>query len=178
MGKLSEKHTRGRPLDIGNACKLWLGSSAMRCLLGLSALCFGKLNSTETEKCISELLSIFDQHSQYFDWVVARLGGCFPLKVISKILQCGLKGFSGNANSTLDSEVGILGYLSHSHENDLKIALNEMLQPLFVKNQPSQPVKNTIPYLLHLCGMSEILLQPIVTVFLDLCKFFFCRLFF
>lgn len=47
-----------------------------------------------------------------------------------------------------------------------------MLQPLFVKNQPSQPVKNTIPYLLHLSGMSEILLQPIVTVFLDLCKIF------
>lgn len=56
----------------------------MRCLLGLAASCFGKLNSGETEDCIATLLSTYVQHSPHFDWVVARLGGCFPLKVISK----------------------------------------------------------------------------------------------
>lgn len=45
-----------------------------------------------------------------------------------RILQCGLRGFVGNANSTLDSEVGILGYLSFAYESDLKFALKEMLQ--------------------------------------------------
>lgn len=45
-----------------------------------------------------------------------------------RILQCGLRGFVGNANSTLDSEVGILGYLSFAYETDLKFALKEMLQ--------------------------------------------------
>lgn len=108
------------------------------------------------------------------DWVVARLGGCFPLKVISKILQCGLKGFSGNYNSTLDSEVGILGYLSCSHEKELKFALKEMLEAV---KQPSNVLANhTIPYILHLAEMSEVLLQSIVHVFLDVFDDFFIKL--
>lgn len=84
LGTLSHKFSRGRPMDIGSSCTLWLGSGAMRCLLGLAASCFGKLNSSETEDCIATLLSTYVQHSPHFDWVVARLGGCFPLKVISK----------------------------------------------------------------------------------------------
>lgn len=56
----------------------------MRCLLGLAALCFGKLYSKDTDDCIATLLSTFVQNYPHFDWVVARLGGCFPLKVISK----------------------------------------------------------------------------------------------
>lgn len=71
-------------IDIGSSCTRWLGSNAMRCLLGLAASCFGKLNSAETEDCIAILLSTYVQNSPHFDWVVARLGGCFPLKVISK----------------------------------------------------------------------------------------------
>ncbi|KAG4068286.1 hypothetical protein HA402_007806 [Bradysia odoriphaga] len=167
LGTLSNKYSRGRVMDIGSSCTLWLGSNAMRSLLGLAALCFSKLYSKDTDDCIATLLSTFVQNSPHFDWVVARLGGCFPLKVISKILQCGLRGFVGNANSTLDSEVGILGYLSFAYESDLKFALKEMLQVM--KNFAStQPQISTIPYLLHLCGMSEILLQPIINVFLDI----------
>lgn len=45
-----------------------------------------------------------------------------------RILQCGLKGFVGNYNSTLDSEVGILAYLSFAHEAELKFAFKEMLE--------------------------------------------------
>lgn len=166
LGQLSDKHSRRRTMDVGTACTLWLGSQAMRCLLGLTALCFGKLNSSETEACISNLLATFVNHSPHMDWVVARLGGCFPLKVISKILQCGLKGFSGNYNSTLDSEVGILGYLSCSHEKELKYALKEMIAAI---PQPSnQLATHTIPYILHLAEMSDVLLQSIVDVFLEL----------
>ncbi|KAJ6637430.1 Integrator complex subunit 5 [Pseudolycoriella hygida] len=171
LGTLSNKYSRGRVMDIGKACTLWLGSNAMRCLLGLAALCFGKLYSKDTDDCIATLLNTFVQNSPHFDWVVARLGGCFPLKVISKILQCGLRGFVGNANSTLDSEVGILGYLSFAYESDLKFALNEMLQAVLITNFASiQPQISTIPYLLHLSNMSDILLQLIINVFLDLCK--------
>lgn len=50
------------------------------------------------------------------------------LTLVGRILQCGLKGFVGNCNSTLDSEVGILGYLSFAHDSDLKFALREMLE--------------------------------------------------
>ena len=105
LGSLSNKYSRGRVMgivpkfvtmihkinsflfvcaDIGSSCTLWISSDAMRCLLGLAASCFGKLNSAETEECISILLGTFVQNSPHFDWVVARLGGCFPLKVISK----------------------------------------------------------------------------------------------
>lgn len=42
-----------------------------------------------------------------------------------------------------------------------------LFQPI---TNAQQPHANTIPYLLHLCSMSEILLQPIVNVFLELCK--------
>lgn len=71
-------------VDIASSCTQWLGSNAMRCLLGLAASCFGKLKSVETENCITIMLATFELNSPYFDWVVARLGGCFPLKVISK----------------------------------------------------------------------------------------------
>lgn len=70
--------------DIGTACNYWLGCSAMRCLLGLTAHCFEKLTSRETEECIATLLNTYVMNSPHFDWVVARLGGCFPFKVISK----------------------------------------------------------------------------------------------
>lgn len=152
-------------MDIATSCDLWLASPAMRCLLGLAAICFEKLDSDETEVCISNLLATFVKYSPNFDWVVARLGGCFPLKVISKILQCGLKGFSGNQNSTLDSEIGILGYLSCSHEKELKIALVEMIED--VKTNVDTKFKTyTFPYILHLSEMSEVLSQIIVDIFL------------
>lgn len=174
LGELSDNHSPRRPMDVGAACNLWLGCNSIRCLLGLTALCFRRLNSDETEACISILLETFVQHSPHFDWVVARLGSCFPLKVISKILQCGLKGFSGNMNSTLDSEVGILGYLAYSHEKDLKFSLRGMLETSLnialtgKAAREDQTHTNTIPYLLHLCRMSDTLLQPIVAVFLEI----------
>uniref|UniRef100_A0A1B0CEH9 Putative integrator complex subunit 5-like protein n=1 Tax=Lutzomyia longipalpis TaxID=7200 RepID=A0A1B0CEH9_LUTLO len=173
LGQLSEKHGRGRDsMNITATCNFWMNSSAMKALLGLSASCFAKLNNDESESCIGILLATFVSHTPHFDWVVARLGGCFPLKVISKILQCGLKAFSGNFNNTLDSEVGILGYLSMAHERDLNIALREMFEAvLYPKTQGSlTPNLHTIPYLIHLSRMSEILLQPIINVFLDTFK--------
>jgi hypothetical protein len=85
-----------------------------------------------------------------------------------RILQCGLKGFTGNFNSTLDSEVGILSYLSHSHEKDLNYALMEMMKSVLVASNNIQI--STVPYLLHLAEMSDVLLQPIMNIFLELCK--------
>lgn len=80
----------------------------------------------------------------------------------------------GNYNSTLDSEVGILAYLSFAHEAELKFALKEMLEAVLHPNTNSnvQPHTNTVPYLMHLSSMSEILLQPILTVFLEICNCF------
>lgn len=83
----------------------------------------------------------------------------------NRILQCGLKGFSGNFENTLDSEVGILSYLAHSHVDDLELALNELFSVT-----PQANIQQIIPYILHLADMSDVLAQPIVDVFLKICK--------
>lgn len=104
-----------------------------------------------------------------FDWVVARLGGCFPSKIISQILQCCLKRFADDFPCRFDSEIGILEYLCFAHEQVLKVCVRELLQEGF------QPKKNLdaliIPFLLQFCNYSDILLQNMVSVFLDICKY-------
>lgn len=88
-----------------------------------------------------------------------------------RILQCGLKGFVGNSAITLDSEIGILGYLAYAHEKDLKQAIHEMFEAA-LKTSPKQKDvllnPNTIPYLINLCRKSDILLQPITSLFLEI----------
>lgn len=157
-------------IDLTSACNFWLNSNAIRCLLGLSALCFRKLDTNETESCIRALLGIFFQYSPNFDWVVARLASCFPLRIISKLLQCGLSRFSANTNSTNDTEIKVLENLAFAHERDLKFAVKEMLQNVLKSGKDQQGIVNSIPYLLHICRMSNNVLQSIVSVFLELCK--------
>lgn len=70
--------------DIASTCNLWLGSSAMRCLLAVTVSCFEKVNANEEENFIEFLLSTYMQNPVSFDWVVARLGSCFPQKIISR----------------------------------------------------------------------------------------------
>lgn len=70
--------------DIASTCNLWLGSSAMRCLLAVTVSCFEKVNSNEEETFIEFLLSTYMQNPVSFDWVVARLGSCFPQKIINR----------------------------------------------------------------------------------------------
>ncbi|XP_058467159.1 integrator complex subunit 5-like, partial [Malaya genurostris] len=159
LGEICDKNSRRRPLDIRMSCNLWLGCNAIRCLMGLTALCFSKLDELEVDACITGLLNTFAQHSPYFDWVVARLGGCFPSKVISKMLFCGLKRFTGEYDQ-VDSEVEVLSYLASTNEDDLKQALKEI-----VERETNN--KLTVPYLLHLSKNSEILAQSLAVVFLD-----------
>lgn len=163
LGEICDKNSRRRPLDIRTSCNLWLGCNAIRCLLGLAALCFSKLDDQEVDTCIAGLLNTFAQHSPYFDWVVARLGGCFPSKVISKMLLCGLKRFTGEYDQ-VDSEVEVLSYLAASNESDLKHAIKEMVEKETCN-------KLTVPYLLHLSKNSEILAQSLAAVFLENCTY-------
>lgn len=85
-----------------------------------------------------------------------------------RILQCGLKAFLANYKSPLASEVSILGYLSFAHEADLKFALKDLLQSMMCGDASGHV--NTLPFLMRLSGLSEVLLQPIVGVFMELCK--------
>lgn len=43
------------------------------------------------------------------------------------MLHCGLRAFTGNYQSGLDSEVGILAYLSFAQEIHLELAVKELL---------------------------------------------------
>ncbi|KFB53498.1 AGAP003159-PA-like protein [Anopheles sinensis] len=159
LGDICKKHGRRRPPDIRGACNLWLGCTTVRYLVSLSALCLEKLNEAEVDGCIGELLTIYGTHSPHFDWVVARLGGCFPLKAISSMLSVGLTRFTGVQAS--ESEVEILSYLGMAHENDLRFAIKSILE-LDSKGE------RVVPYLLLLAKSSETISQALVAVFLEL----------
>uniref|UniRef100_A0A182P578 Integrator complex subunit 5 C-terminal domain-containing protein n=1 Tax=Anopheles epiroticus TaxID=199890 RepID=A0A182P578_9DIPT len=161
LGEVCKKHSRRRPPDIRGACNLWLGCNAIRYLLSLSALCFEKLNPREVDECINELLTIYSTHTPFFDWVVARLGGCFPLKIISNMLTMGVSRFTGDFDQPSESEVEVLSYLGLAHEQDLRTALKTTLKNV---NTPKQPV----PYLLMLGKASDTISQALVAVFLEL----------
>uniref|UniRef100_A0A182SH31 Integrator complex subunit 5 C-terminal domain-containing protein n=1 Tax=Anopheles maculatus TaxID=74869 RepID=A0A182SH31_9DIPT len=162
LGEVCKKHYRRRPPpDIRGACNLWLGCSAIRYLLSLSALCFEKLTDKEMDDCINELLAIYGTHSPFFDWVVARLGGCFPLKVITSMLAMGVSRFTGEFDQPSESEVEVLSYLGLAHETELRSALKSTLE---IENTSKQ----AIPYLLLLAKASDTISQALVVVFLEL----------
>lgn len=100
--------------------------------------------------------------------MVARLGGCFPSKVVSQILQCSLKRFAEDYRCRIDSEIGILEYLCFAHEQVVKLVLKELFQDGFYPKKNLDAI--IIPFLLLLANYSDILLQNIVSVFLDMCK--------
>ncbi|XP_055905945.1 integrator complex subunit 5 [Eupeodes corollae] len=166
VGKLSDKYSHKRKMSIGASCNFWLNCNAMKGLLSLISSCFRKLTDSEAESCVETLLAAFQRYSLTFDWVVARLGGCFPLKIISHILQCGLKRFSEDIRCRFDSEIGILDYLAFAHENELLQSLRDLLEDGFV---PKKPIHvHIIPFITQISHYSESLLQNVVTVFLEL----------
>ncbi|XP_037828005.1 integrator complex subunit 5 [Lucilia sericata] len=164
VGSLSDKYSKR--MSIGAACNYWLNCSTMRGLLTLISICFRKLTNSEAETCVETLLAAYQRYSMTFDWVVARLGGCFPSKIISQILQCSLKRFADDYRCQFDSEIGILEYLCFAHEQVLRNSVRDLLQ------EGLQPKKNLdaliVPFLLEFGNYSDIILQNMVSVFLDL----------
>nr|XP_014090440.1 integrator complex subunit 5 [Bactrocera oleae] len=165
VGKLSDRYTK-RKMSIIAACNYWLNCGAMRGLLTLISLSFRKLTNSEKETCVETLLGAFQRYSLSFDWVVARLGGCFPLSIISHILQCSLKRFADDYRCRFDSELGILDYLSFAHEQELKQALTELLKDGF--NPKKSLDACIIPFLLLMATYADALLQNLVIVFLEI----------
>lgn len=104
--------------------------------------------------------------------------------------------FAGNKSFGIDSEIGVLSYLSYVQERHMKVVLKEMLTvsqiselisqfrnqwsewknkiilqtSLYENPNQKQPEVSTIPYMLHLCGKSEVILQQLVPVLLELRK--------
>ncbi|XP_067616611.1 integrator complex subunit 5 [Eurosta solidaginis] len=165
VGKLSDKYTK-RKMSIVAACNYWLNCGAMRGLLTLISLSFRKLTNAEKEACVETLLAAFQRYSLSFDWVVARLGGCFPLSIITQILLCSLKRFAEDYRCRFDSEISILDYLSFAHEQELKQALNDLLKDGF--NPKKTLDACIIPFLLVMATIADALLQNLVVVFLKM----------
>lgn len=114
----------------------------------------------------------------------------------SRILKYCLKIFAGNKSFGIDSEIGVLSYLSYVQERHIKVVLKDMLTVsksrefnvnvspkdrnennffvtqicLYENPSHKQPEVSTIPYLLQLCGKSEVILQQLVPVLLELRK--------
>ena len=84
-------------------------------------------------------------------------------------MQCSLKRFSEDYRCRFDSEIDILDYLTFAHELELKMAIKEMLQDGFEPKKPLDVV--IVPFLLVLSNYSDALLQNLVAVFLEICKF-------
>lgn len=167
IGTSSHKHWR--KTDIATSCNFWLNLEPMKTLLGLSATCFRKTGSTDSENSIKVLLSTFRKYSPTFDWVVSRLASCFPLQIISQIFQSGLRKFSDEHESRFHSEVGILEYLSFAHENDMKKAISTLMEEGLLPTNPKQ--LDIIPFLLEMCNYSETILHLISSVFLEMCEY-------
>ncbi|EDW16726.1 integrator complex subunit 5 [Drosophila mojavensis] len=164
VAKLSDKYTQRR-MTIPASCNYWLECSAMHGLLTLINGCFRKLNNTEAESCVETMLNAFHRYPMTFDWIVARLGGCFPYKIIMQILQCGIKRFVEDYRCHLDSEAGILDYMTSCHEQQLRAAFCEMLKDGL---EPKKSLDVAIvPFLLITTNYSDAILQSLVNVFID-----------
>ncbi|KAH8417992.1 hypothetical protein KR222_010192, partial [Zaprionus bogoriensis] len=165
VAKLSDKYTKRR-MTIPASCNYWLECSAMHGLLTLINSCFRKLNNSEAESCVETMLNAFHRYPMTFDWIVARLGGCFPYKIIMQILQCGIKRFLDDYRCHLDSEAGILDYMTSCHEQELCAAFREMLKDGLAPKKALDVA--IVPFLLITTNYSDAILQSLVNVFIDI----------
>ncbi|ALC45267.1 omd [Drosophila busckii] len=164
VAKLSDKYTQRR-MTIAASCNYWLECNAMHALLTLINSCFRKLSNTEAESCVETMLNAFHRYPMTFDWIVARLGGCFPYKIIMQIIQCGMRRFVDNFRCHLDSEAGILDYMTSCHEPQLQAAFKEILKDGLAPKKPLDVA--IVPFLLITTNYSDAILQSLVNVFVE-----------
>lgn len=150
-------------LDFKGACSLWLGCNAMRCLLDLCGLCFGKFDDVETKRYIYDLENVFADNRPNFDWCVAHLSSLFPLKFISNILRMP----SMLTPAFISSTVTVLEYLSTTNEKSLNILLRDIIDEALNADSNDLKSKDYIPNLIQLASRSEIYAQAVLNVFLE-----------
>lgn len=161
--KPSIEYAKIMNLDFKGACTLWLGCNAMRCLLDLCGLCFGKFDDVETKRYIYDLENVFADNRPNFDWCVAHLSSLFPLKFISNILRMP----SMLTPAFISSTVTVLEYLSTTNEKSLNILLREIIDEALNADQNDLKSKDYIPNLIQLANRSEIYAQAVLNVFLE-----------
>lgn len=181
LGELSSNYSQrlnpSRNLEINDSLQKWLSCKAARTLIEIAVQCLQSLMHTNAESCIKDLLDISEQHSPYFDWVVAHVGSCFPNFVITRVLSCGLKDFCINKyhdqrnrqiTSKLNSVVAILSHLAGSHFQHINEALIDLfkwsLNENDIINEETKIQKlATVPFLLSLASLSPMLLNALTS---------------
>lgn len=175
-GKYSERRTDPLGGTLTELLQLWMTCRATRTLLDLTTQCISTLINSNPDACIDALLKTSAKHSPNFDWVVAHIGSCFPNTIITRVLACGLKDFCSHETQMdlspgmptekkvpkLASVVGILGHLANQHSEDIRVALLSLFHDSF-SSQPTAQHFATIPFLLQLASMSNMLLRVITT---------------
>ncbi|CAN7975226.1 unnamed protein product [Ixodes persulcatus] len=179
LGHLTRKYADRRIVHYSSSLpevlQIWMACPPTRTLMDLTTQCLSTLIDTDPDRCIDALLETSVQHSPHFDWVVAHIGSCFPNTVITRVLACGLKDFISHEEDQdmggertrvpkLASVVGILGHLAGQHSADIRRALVALLQDSFSAS-PTREQLATVPFLLQLASMSELLLTAIVSEF-------------
>ncbi|XP_063988292.1 integrator complex subunit 5 [Diachasmimorpha longicaudata] len=181
LGKLSwnySKRNSSPSLTINDDLKHWLSFRSTRILIDLSARCIRCLSPAEADSCMNVLTESISSYYPFFNWVVAHVGTCFPDLIINKVLLWGLKDFSetgsqqNSPRTLLNSVVGILGHLAGSNFYDIREALLNLFKWSLDEsmNDDDQTRKQkiaTVPFLLKLASMSQILLKTITTVVLQ-----------
>ncbi|KAK7095573.1 integrator complex subunit 5-like [Littorina saxatilis] len=179
LGQISGKYAAHRPLAMSNSLNdvltMWMTCPPTKLLIELATQCFAAMVGGAPDSCVDALLEASVQYSPHFDWVVARIGSCFPTTIITRVLNCGLKDFCSAGRDVMDrdpgarkkipkmaSVVGILGHLASKHQHDIRKALMALFQEGLESSGDSVRV-TTVPFLLQLASMSPMLLTVLTT---------------
>ncbi|XP_023226781.1 integrator complex subunit 5-like [Centruroides sculpturatus] len=174
--KYADKCVAQHASNLPKVLQFWMACKPTRVLIEMTTQCLSTVIGSNPDMCIDALLETSVQHSPHFDWVVAHIGSCFPTTVVTRVLACGLKAFclpqdavddssgSGKHVSKIASVVGILGHLAAHHSDDIRKALLSLFHESFSDN-PTKEQLATVPFLLHLASMSEMLSHVITSEF-------------
>ncbi|XP_076454968.1 integrator complex subunit 5-like isoform X2 [Babylonia areolata] len=181
LGQISSKYAKRRALtmssSLNDVLQLWMTCPPTKLLMDLATECFAAMVGGAPDSCVDALLEASVQYSPHFDWVVARIGSCYPTTIITRVLNCGLKDFcsAGRGDPTTErdpgarkkvpkmaSVVGILGHLASKHQQDIRKALMALFEEGLQSSGDAMRV-TTVPFLLQLASMSPMLLQVLTT---------------
>jgi len=91
-----------------------------------------------------------------------------PQKRSTHSPTCGIKRFVEDYRCHLDSEAGILDYMTSCHEQQLRAAFREMLREGFAPKKPLDVA--VVPFLLITTNYSDTILQSLVNVLVEICE--------
>ncbi|XP_059160155.1 integrator complex subunit 5-like [Physella acuta] len=176
LGMVSTKYAAKRGVQhstsLNEVLQMWMACPPAKMLIEITTECFAAMVGGAPDMCVDALLEASVRYSPNFDWVVAHIGSCFPRTIITRVLNCGLKDYCTSSSDGLDKDmannrmkvpkmasvVGILGHLAAKHSQDIRKALMALFEASLHGESQSNRM-TTLPFLLQLASMSDMLLQ-------------------